>query len=94
MKKTLFIVLGLIVSAIIIIRTYNRAEAYKIQKEIGSNIIRLHVRANSDSKEDQNLKFMVRDYVIEQLDSKLEAAKTLDEARNILYHCKDEIKQK
>lgn len=73
------------------IRTYNKIGSYRIQKEISSKIIRFHVRANSDREEDQNLKLCVRDSVIAFLEDKLADAESLDEARNILYYCKDEI---
>ena len=73
------------------IRTYNKIGSYRIQKEISSNIIRFHVRANSDSDEDQALKLCVRDSVVEYLTEMLNSAASLDEARNILYYCKDEI---
>ena len=35
-------------------------------------IIRFHVIANSDSEEDQKLKLLVRDYVVERLQKALE----------------------
>lgn len=40
------------------------------QKAISEKLIRLHVIANSDSDEDQSVKLMVRDAVIELLDEK------------------------
>lgn len=53
-------------------------------EDIADKLIRFHVIANSDSDEDQALKLKVRDRVIEELSVKLNEAKTLDEARNIL----------
>lgn len=53
-------------------------------EDIADKLIRFHVIANSDSKEDQELKLKVRDRVIEELSIKLKDAKTLDEARNLL----------
>lgn len=41
------------------------------QQEISNNMIRLHVKANSDSPEDQAVKLMVRDAVLEFTESKL-----------------------
>ena len=93
MKKRKIAVLIILSFLLVIfgIRTYNRIGSYRIQKEIGSNIIRFHVRANSDSDEDQALKLCVRDSVVEYLTEMLNSAASLDEARNILYYCKDEI---
>lgn len=53
-------------------------------EDIFDKIIRFHVIANSDSKEDQELKLKVRDEVIDFMVPKLQDAKTLDEAREIL----------
>lgn len=53
-------------------------------EEIADKLIRFHVIANSDSKEDQELKLKVRDRVIEGLSAKLKDADSLDEARNLL----------
>lgn len=93
MKKRKIAVLIILSFLLVIfgIRTYNRIGSYRIQKEISSNIIRFHVRANSDSDEDQALKLCVRDSVVEYLTEMLNSAASLDEARNILYYCKDEI---
>lgn len=46
-------------------------------------IIRLHVIANSDSKEDQELKLKVRDEIIKEVSS-LEGSKTIENSRNFL----------
>lgn len=40
--------------------------ADKTEKDISSNVIRLHVIANSDGQYDQNLKFAVRDAVLDK----------------------------
>ena len=92
MKKPFLI---LAVSAIIIFLagTYfiKESDTYKIQKEIADSIIRFHVRANSDSEEDQELKLLVKNKIVQFLEAELKDADSLDEARNILYDVKDEI---
>lgn len=92
MKKT-FLPIGLIIIAIFFAGTYfiKQSDSYRIQKEIADEIIRFHVRANSDSAEDQELKIEVKNAVVEFLQVELENAASLDEARNILYDVKDEI---
>jgi stage II sporulation protein R len=40
-----------------------------IEKELANNVIRLHVIANSDNKEDQNVKIIVRDNVLNYINS-------------------------
>lgn len=53
-------------------------------EDIADKLIRFHVIANSDSKEDQELKLKVRDEVIEALSVKLKDSKSLEEARILL----------
>jgi stage II sporulation protein R len=51
----------LIISAVLIFMPVNGEE------QIYNNIIRLHVLANSDSRNDQDLKLKVRDYILEDV---------------------------
>ena len=91
MKKILVAVVFLVV--VFAIGTYyiENSDAYRIQKEIAQEIIRFHVRANSDSDADQQLKLKVKDEIVKFLTIRLKNASSLDEARNILYDVKDEI---
>lgn len=52
--------------------------------DIADEVIRFHVRANSDSEEDQALKLVVRDAILEELGSELADAESKDEAREIM----------
>ena len=47
-----------------------------IQQNLKSNLIRFHVRANSNSRMDQTYKLKVRDAVIDQISPELSEAKT------------------
>ncbi|MBZ4687011.1 MAG: stage sporulation protein [Clostridia bacterium] len=49
-----------------------------------ANLIRLHVIANSDSMEDQNLKRKVRDRIIAELGPEFNSVNDLDEARKYI----------
>ena len=69
-----------------------KSDTYNVQKEIAKEIIRFHVRANSDSEEDQALKLKVKDSIVLYLQEELKNVRCLDEARNILYDGRDEIK--
>ncbi|NLM34907.1 MAG: stage II sporulation protein R [Clostridiales bacterium] len=64
----------------------------KMLSSISSKLIRFHVIANSDSKEDQNLKLKVKDEVLKFLAPKLEKCTTIEESREILKRNNDEIK--
>ncbi len=52
--------------------------------DVTSAVIRFHVRANSDSDEDQALKLLVRDGILEMLGPELAEAEDKDEARSIM----------
>ncbi len=50
------------------------------QKEIASSLVRFHVRANSDSPEDQELKLKVRDAVVEEMEMLLKDSESVEES--------------
>ncbi len=68
---TLLLILYILVSAI----SYTNAVCSDIQE----SVFRLHVIANSDSSEDQNLKYIVRDSVIEYINEISNNASSKDE---------------
>lgn len=51
---------------------------------LSEDIIRLHVVANSDSEEDQQLKLQVRDAIIEELQSVMENLPSAEEAKTYI----------
>lgn len=63
----------------------------EIQKNIASNIIRLHVIANSDSKEDQLLKLKVRDGILEEVKNCVRDASSVSQAEKAILSKKDSI---
>lgn len=54
-----------------------------VSSELEDSIFRLHVIANSDTKEDQNLKYIVRDKLIEYMNSISLNAKNKEDAMKI-----------
>jgi len=48
------------------------------------DLIRLHVLANSDSEEDQALKYLVKDAIVREMADKFSASASIDESRKIL----------
>lgn len=60
-------------------------------KEIAGEVFRLHILANSDSEEDQNLKLDVRDVVQQFCYNIYDEAKTKEEAERIISDNLDEI---
>ena len=65
--------LKFIFTLIILFSIYTFICAYSyvnaVSENISDSVFRLHVIANSDSKEDQNLKYIVRDALIEYMDT-------------------------
>lgn len=76
----------------VMVGTVRKTSNEKIQQDLKENLIRFHVRANSDSKIDQQYKLKVRDAVIDQISPMLEKAKTKEEAFIILKKQKKRIK--
>lgn len=62
-----------------------------VLEAIQNEIIRFHVLANSDTKEDQDLKLKVRDKVIEVMSSKFSGCNNIDEARKVIVNNIDEV---
>ncbi|MGN0378856.1 MAG: stage II sporulation protein R [Butyrivibrio sp.] len=95
MKKILTAAVFMTVIAALVFGTYrySHSQEYRIQKEIADNIIRFHIRAASDSEEDQRLKLKVKDAVVKYMKGQLADADSLDEARNILYDDTDSIRE-
>ena len=59
--------------------------------DISDNVFRLHVIANSDSKEDQNLKYIVRDNVLDYVAQISTTASSKEDIINILQNHLTEI---
>ena len=53
--------------------------AVKTSEGISNKVFRLHILANSDSTEDQNIKLMLKNYILENTQDII-GGKTLDEA--------------
>lgn len=80
--KKLILVLSLfIISFIYIIHPYLETQAKDGFKD---EIIRFHIRANSDREEDQALKLKIRDSILEEMEEKFKETKSLDESREII----------
>lgn len=77
----------LIVSSILIFFIYIGGPLLQQKFPIENSIppvIRFHVRANSDTKEDQELKLQVRDAILNAIGEKFEDSTSLDRSREII----------
>ena len=75
----------ILVSALLILYVCISAVSYThaVTTDIADSVFRLHVIANSDSAEDQNLKYIVRDKVIEYMSSISQNASSKEEVIKI-----------
>ena len=89
MKRTEFSVLiALVISIIINSVTSFAADCQSIR----SDVLRLHILANSDSEADQELKLKVRDAILEKSPTLFGGSVSLDDAVNSAEDSLDEIK--
>lgn len=70
-----------------------QAYSKRVMADISSNVVRLHVLANSDSADDQRLKLKVRDGVISYLEPLLKDASDVEETKRIIEENIAEIEQ-
>ena len=63
----------------------------RLQQNLAGKVLRFHVRANSDSEHDQQLKLKVRDAVGGFLSTKISAAQNLAQCEQIVDENMDEI---
>ena len=78
-KYSIFLLILLFIYIFISATSYARA----ISNNLEDSIFRLHVIANSNSEEDQNLKYKVRDNLIEYMNDIASNCKTKDDAIKI-----------
>lgn len=87
LKRLLIIFLLFMVYILLSVFSYSNA----VSTDISNSVFRLHVIANSDSTEDQNLKYLVRDELIKYLNSICENIYSKEEAIKIVNENKDEF---
>ncbi|SHE96671.1 stage II sporulation protein R [Tissierella praeacuta DSM 18095] len=64
----------------------------KVKKSFEDEIIRFHIRANSDKEEDQALKLKIRDEILKEMKEKFKYTKTLEESREVIRENMKEMK--
>ncbi len=67
-------------------------EAYQGMSKINDKVIRLHVVANSNTFEDQQLKYKVRNSIISSFDREFQYITTKDESEKIIVNKIDDIR--
>jgi len=85
-RNSIIFKIGLTVFAagILIMAIFSTSYSENVNKGLADNLIRLHVIANSDSKEDQALKRDVRDVVLNYMREELKDSRDLEETKYII----------
>ena len=96
MKKTFeflkrFFIVIILFSLFVFISALSYVNA--VSEDISNSVFRLHVIANSDSDEDQTLKYKVRDKVLEYMNEIAKDCTSKEEVINLAYEYQDEFKQ-
>lgn len=89
LKHFLLILFLLIIFLISTILSYSNEVFAGLQ----DNIFRLHILANSDSEEDQSLKLLVRDNVIQYIEKINDGSTTKEQTISNIYNHLDDIKK-
>lgn len=71
--------------------TWNQTKVASLQEGIAGEVLRFHVRANSESDYDQQVKMQVKEEVIAYLHPVIASAKSVQEAKILLNGQLDEI---
>lgn len=61
--------------------------------DVFDSVVRIHIRANSNSPQDQQVKLLVRDNLTKYLSSLLEGCKTKSQSLSVISDALDEIEQ-
>ena len=85
----------LVILLLLTLFTFVSAISYvnAVSEDIANSVFRLHVIANSDSKEDQDLKYKVRDSLINYMNSICSDCENKQDAINLVTEHKDNFKQ-
>lgn len=92
-KRKCFIVVLLIIGLFLCLLNRDSQNVQALQKGIASQVIRFHVLANSDSREDQEVKLKVRDGVVAFVQQKLKKVESKEEAKKIIQKNLSKIKR-
>ena len=91
MKKNLKMVIILILLILLYTCICAVSYAQTVSSDISESVFRLHVIANSDSKEDQDLKYIVRDNLLKYMNSICSNCTSKEEAIKLVNENKDKF---
>lgn len=93
MKKNLKMVVILSFLLFLYISICAFSYAQTVSSDLANSVFRLHVLANSDSKEDQNLKYQVRDRLLSYMNTLCKDCKSKQEAISLVENNQDVFEQ-
>ena len=91
--KRIFVFLLIISLSFIPFAVYSETVSAREIEELSHNFFRLHIRANSDSEEDQALKLKVRDDILEYTTNLLSSCSDKTEAMRLVSANTEKIEQ-
>lgn len=91
--KIVGIILMVAVTGVLMYLYGEATEGRREQRAIAEQIIRLHVIANSDTEEDQELKMKVKETIVTYLRGEMQDAVSVDEARQAIVEHLPEIEE-
>lgn len=90
-KVKFVILLTILLSLYVFVCAYSYVNA--TSANISDSVFRLHVLANSDSQEDQNLKYIVRDNLLDYMNKICANCKSKEEAISLVIENKENFKK-
>ncbi len=90
MKKKLLVFVPIFLCALLVVVSIT--PTITMSESISQKVFRLHILANSDSQEDQQLKLRVRDKILQESEEMFSSCNSVDEAINISRESIDKLK--
>ncbi len=90
MKKKLLVFVPIFLCALLVVVSIT--PTITMSESISQKVFRLHILANSDSDEDQQLKLRVRDKILQESEKMFSSCNSVDEAVNISRESIDKLK--
>lgn len=90
MKKKLLVFVPIFLCALLVVVSIT--PTITMSESISQKVFRLHILANSDSDEDQQLKLRVRDKILQESEKMFSSCNSVDEAINISRESIDKLK--
>ena len=89
MKKIIFVLIGLVAATVIIALQFSKKDELAAEYEY----LRVHIRANSNAQEDQDVKYKVKEKVVDFLIPYLSVCDTKEKAMDTLNKLIDKIEE-